>query len=61
MGIMEKKMKKTIGILGSIKGFKGYILGLYGDNGKENESYYSILRSYRDNGTENGNNHNRVI
>ena len=57
---MEKKME-TIGIIGSIKGFKGYILGLYGDNGKENGSYYSILGLYRDNGTENGNNYNKVI
>ena len=37
MGIMEKKMETT-GIIGVIW---GYILGLYGDNGKEN--YYNEL------------------
>ena len=35
-------------------GIIGFILGLYGDNGKQNGNYYSIigfiLGSYRDNG-----------
>ena len=39
----------------------GCILGLYRDNGKENQSYYSIigriLGLYRDNENENGNYH----
>ena len=30
-------------------------MGLYGDNGKEDGNYYSILGLYRDNGKENGN------
>ena len=37
MGIMENKMETTImGYIGII----WYILGLYGDNGKENGNYY---------------------
>ena len=39
-GIMEKKMETTtMGYIGII----GYILGLYGDNGKENGNYYIII------------------
>ena len=29
-------------------------VGLFGDNGKENGNYYSILGLYGDNGKENG-------
>ena len=38
MGIMEKKMETTVV-------YWGY-MGLYGDNGKENGNYYSILGLY---------------
>ena len=34
---------ETIRILGILEGFKGYILRLYGDNGKEHGNYYNIL------------------
>ena len=43
MGIMEKKMDTTI-----------VYWGFYGDNGKENGYYYSILGLDGDNGKENG-------
>ena len=39
MGLMEKNMETTI-----------VHWGLYGDNGKENGNYYSILGLYWDNG-----------
>ena len=46
MGRMEKKME-TLGIIGIIQGlYRDYIeiiLGLYGDNGKENGNYYNGL------------------
>ena len=45
IGIMEKKMETTI------------VLGLYGDNGKENGHYHSMLGLCGDNGKENGNCH----
>ena len=38
MGIMEKKMGTTI------TGYIRVILGLYGDNGKENGNYYLGFR-----------------
>ena len=39
--IMEKKME-AIGIIGP---FKGVILGLYSDHGKENGKYYLGFRA----------------
>ena len=39
IGIMEKKMETTIACWGYIR----VILGLYGDNGKENGNYYNGL------------------
>ena len=38
MGIMEKKMETTIVYKVNIR----IMVGLYGDNGKENGNYYSI-------------------
>ena len=40
LGRMEKKME-TIDIIGFIWGLQGILLGLYGDNGKENGNYYT--------------------
>ena len=40
IGIMEEKMETTI--IGHI-GIRGYIFGLYRDNGKEHGNYCSIL------------------
>ena len=45
IGIMEKECKMETSIV---------YVGLYGDNGTENENYYSILGLYGDNGKENG-------
>ena len=39
IGVMEKKMET----LGPFKGIYRVILGLYGDNGKENGNYYKGL------------------
>ena len=47
MGIMEKKMETLgpfKGICRVLWGFiGGYILGLYGDNGKENGNHYNLI------------------
>ena len=39
---------------GVCRDYLGFVLGLYWDYGKDNGSYYSILKIYRDDGKANG-------